>query len=85
MKFVDKDIFAFDVKVEPSREIHLEPGSGIDTEFVDGVGEFFVAGQDIPPPALKGKAGQRIEREAAGKGDEVVHVAIDVKFVAAVV
>ena len=85
VELVDKDILSLDVEVEPSREIHLESGSGIDTEFVDGVGELFIALQGIASPTLKGDTCQRIEREAAGKGDEVVHVAIDVELVAVVI
>ena len=85
VELVDKDVLALDVKVEPAREIHLESGSGIDAEFVDGVGELLVVLQGVSPPALKGDTRQRIEREAAGKGDEVVHVAIDVELVAVVI
>lgn len=85
VELVDKDILALDVKVEPAREIHLESSSGIDTEFVDGVGELLVVLQGIAPPTLKGDTRQRIEREAACKGDEVVHVAIDVELVAVVI
>ena len=82
---VDKDIFALDVEVEPLRKIHLETGTGIDAEFVDGVGQLLVGLQTAAPPALEGDTGQRIEREAAGKGYQVVNVAVYLEVVAVVI
>lgn len=82
---VDKDVFTLDVEVEPLRKIHLEAGTGIDAEFVDGVGQFLVGLQAAAPPALEGDTGQRVEREASGEGYQVVNVAIDLEVVALVV
>ena len=85
MEPVDKDIFALDVEVEPLRKIHLETGTGIDAEFVDGIGQLPVGMQAAAPPALEVDTGQRVEREASGEGHQVMDVAVYVEVVAVVI